>query len=238
VWVDAVAEIEIDVAEFEIDVAELERSEGIGGAGSRVRTGGDDRLSQDPDEAESVPWSVDAGSPEYRKVWLPLSGSGREPRPGLLLSVVRAGGVVACPTPLPDPPTGVLARALTRLERPAARERRSEVLPVEAAAPPRRTAPPKTYGDIRALVGIVVEILVGRRAAAHAARFTDPDVRGKLRTPRYARTAALKSVRLAESGAGVEALALLQDGGRTRVVALRFDRSDDTRWQCTALQTG
>ena len=69
-------------------------------------------------------------------------------------------------------------------------------------------------------------------------RFTDPEVRGKLRKPHYPRTAALKSVRLAESGDGVEATALLQDRGRTRVVALRFDRAEDARWQCTALQAG
>lgn len=200
--------------------------------------------SQDSDDAaEPVPRVVEAMSPEYRQVWRPLSGSGREPRPGLLLSVVRAGAVVAYPTPLSDPPTGALARALARLERPtsAVAERRPEVLPVEAApARPRRTAPapPKTYGEVRALVGVLIEILVGRRAATHAARWTDPEVRGKLRAPRYARTASLKSVRLAESGDGVEALALLQDGGRTRVVALRFDRAEDSRWRCTALQIG
>lgn len=225
VWVDAVAQIEIDAGEFGFS------------DGDRVDC---DRWAdhpQEPDEAGSVPWSVDVCSPEYSRVWRPLSGTGREPRPGLLLSVVRAGAVLACPTPLPDPPTGTLARALARLERP--KPARPSVLPVDAApSQPRRTAPPKTYADVRALVGIVVEILVGRRAATHAARFTGPEVRGKLRTPRYARTASLKSVRLAESGAGVEALALLQDGGRTRVVALRFDRSDDTRWQCTALQAG
>lgn|GEM_PF-4140093 len=212
VWVDAVAEIEIDTETFELEEP------------------------QHPDN-ESVPRTVDAWSPEYGKVWRPLSGSGREPRPGLLLSVVRAGAVVACPTPLPDPPTGALARALARLERlePSA----LKVLPVEPAPQqPQRPKPPKTYADVRALVGILVEILVGRRAATHAAAFTDPGVRGKLRKPHYPRTAALKSVRLAESGAGVEATALLQDRGRTRVVALRFDRADDSRWCCTALQTG
>jgi hypothetical protein len=213
VWVDAVAEIEIDAAAFGLEE------------------------SQHPDDDESVPWTADAWSPEYGKVWRPLSGSGREPRPGLLLSVVRAGAVVACPTPLPDPPTGALARALARLERPESSV--SRVLPVESApSRPQRPAPPKTYGDVRALVGILVEILVGSRAATHAAAFTDPEVRGKLRKPHYPRTAALKSVRLAESGAGVEATALLQDRGRTRVVALRFDRAEDSRWCCTALHIG
>ncbi|WP_143765549.1 Rv3235 family protein [Catenulispora acidiphila] len=206
------------------------------------RLGGDRSAgSQDSDDAGLVPSSVDAWSPEYAKVWRPLSGAGREPRPGLLVSVVRAGAVVAYPTPLPDPPTGALARALARLERPAV-ERRPHILPIEAApapAPPRRPAPSqKTYGEVRALVGVLVEILRGHRAATHAARWTDPEVRGKLRTPRYARTASLKSVRLAESGDGVEALALLQEGGRTHVVALRFDRAEDSRWRCTALQTG
>jgi hypothetical protein len=215
VWVDAVAEIEIDTEVFGLEEP------------------------QHPDDDESVPWTAEAWSPEYGKVWRPLSGSGREPRPGLLLSVVRAGAVVACPTPLPDPPTGALARALARLERPEPSA--SRVLPVESAPAqpqPRRPAPPKTYGDVRALVGILVEILVGSRAAAHAAAFTDPEVRGKLRKPHYPRTAALKSVRLAESGAGVEATALLQDRGRTRVLALRFDRGEDSRWCCTALQAG
>ena len=213
VWVDAVAEIEIDADAFGLEE------------------------SRHSDDGESVPWTVDACSPEYGKVWRPLSGSGREPRPGLLVSVVRAGAVVAYPTPLSDPPTGALARALARLERPEPSA--LKVLPVEFAPPqPRHPAPPKTYGDVRALVGVLVEILVGHRAASHAAAFAEPEVRGKLRKPHYPRTAALKSVRLAESGAGVEATALLQDRGRTRVVALRFDRSDDSRWCCTALQTG
>lgn len=205
-----------------------------GSAGGRAMDQRCGELSQEPDDGASVPWSVDAWSPEYGKVWQPLPGSGREPRPGLLLSVVRAGSVVAYPTPLPDPPTGMLARALARLEPAAPR-----LLPVEPEPPrPRRTSPPKTYSDVRALVGIVVEILVGRRAATHATRFTDPEVRGKLRKPHYPRTAALKSVRLVESGDGVEATALLQDRGRMRVVALRFDRAEDSRWRCTALQSG
>jgi hypothetical protein len=221
VWVDAVAEIEIDHAD----------------RADRADRGTPADDGSQADKSDSVPWSVDAWSPEYAKVWRPLSGSGREPRPGLLLSVVRAGTVVAYPAPLADPPNGALARALTRLDRP--RSSRPATLPLDAVPPqPRRTTPPKTYADVRALVGIVVEILVGRRAAVHAARWTDPEVRGKLRAPRYARTASLKSVRLAESGAGVEALALLQDGGRTRVVALRFDRAEDARWRCTALQAG
>lgn len=240
VWVDAVAEIEIDAEAFGFG-GESDRDEGFGAVGDSERRGGRDARAggglQDPDEAGSVPRTVDAWSPEYGKVWRPLSGSGREPRPGLLLSVVRAGAVVACPAPLPDPPTGALARALARLERmePSA----LKVLPVEHAPPrPQRPKPPKTYADVRALVGILAEILAGRRAATHAAAFTDPEVRGKLRKPHYPRTAALKSVRLVESGAGVEATALLQDRGRTRVVALRFDRADDSRWCCTALQTG
>jgi hypothetical protein len=186
---------------------------------------------------------ADVWSPEYAKVWRPLAGSGREPRPGLLLSVVRAGGVVACPTPLADPPVGAMARALARLEgpEPAVPERRAGVLAVdvESVPPePRRAASQKAYGEVRALVGMLVEVLVGRRAVAHAAPWADAEVRGKLRKPRFARTATLKSVRLAESGAGVEALALLRDGGRTRAVALRFDRAEDARWRCTALQTG
>ena len=194
---------------------------------------------EDTADGESVPWAVDAWSPEYGKVWLPLSGSGREPRPGLLLSVVRAGPVVAYPTPLPDPPTGVLARALARLERPEqGRPHVLAVAEVEAVSPPGRMASQKPHREVRALVGVLVEILVGRRAATHAAGWTDPEVRGKLRTPRYARTASLKSVRLSESGDGVEALALLRDGSRTRAIALRFDRAEDSRWCCTALQTG
>ena len=231
VWVDAVAEIEIAAECFE----DLGRVGEVGGRSQgSMPWGVESDLDLDLD--------VDAPSPEWGTVWSPLSGSGREPRPGLLLSVVRAGAVVAYPTPLPDPPAGVLAGVLARSLsglRPIA-EHRSNVLPVEAVPPrPRRAATPqKAHSDVRALVGVLVEILVGRRAAVHAARWTAPEVRGKLRIPRYARTAALKSVRLAESGEGVEALALLQDSGRTRVIALRFDRSEDSRWQCTALQAG
>ena len=290
VWVDAVAEIEIDAEAFGLDerdqncqssrAGRRRRSSqsgedlGFGAVGDGERRGGGEAWagagSQDPDDGATVPRTVDAWSPEFGEVWRPLLGSGREPRPGLLLSVVRAGTVVAYPTPLPDPATGALARALARLERPdrsgqAERSGRSDrssqpaqsgrpgqsgrpdrpsrsilkVLPIESAAPQSpRPAPPKAYGDVRALVGVLVEILVGRRAAAHAAPFTDPEVRGRLRKPHYPRTAALTSVRLVESGAGVEATALLQDRGRTRVVALRFDRAEDSRWRCTALQAG
>ncbi|MBS2551736.1 hypothetical protein KGQ19_33205 [Catenulispora sp. NL8] len=223
VWVDAVAEVEIDPGVF---APYNDWPVGLG-----------DELPEEPGDGRSVPWAVDAWSSEYGKVWRPLSGSGREPRPGLLLSVVRAGVVMACPTPLPDPPTGALARALSRVE---LAERRPAVLPVQAqpAPAPRRTPPQKAYNEVRALVGVLVEVMVGRRTATHAASWTAPEVRGKLRTPRYARTASLKSVRLSESGDGVEALALLRDGARTRAVALRFDRAEDARWRCTALQPG
>ncbi|WP_194912146.1 Rv3235 family protein [Catenulispora rubra] len=220
VWVDAVAEIEIDAEAF--------------GEGSVRR----EAVVEQSEDCDPVPWAVDAWSADYGKVWRPLAGSGREPRPGLLLSVVRAGVVVAYPTPLPDPPTGALARALARVERP---ERRPEVLAVDVEPlppPPRRMPSQKAYTEVRALVGMLVEVLAGRRTATHAARWTDAEVRGKLRTPRYARTTTLKSVRLSESGAGVEALALLRDGARTRAVALRFDRDEESRWRCTALQAG
>jgi hypothetical protein len=242
VWVDAIADAGTGV--------EVEVRAGVGSEGGFDGGFEDcDRAEEFPaaedrdDGDERVPWVVDAWSPEYAKVWRPLSGSGREPRPGLLLSVVRAGGVIAYPTPLADPPVGAMARALARLDRsePAAPERKPEVLAVDAEPvppEPRRVPSQKAYGEVRALVGMLVEVLVGRRAVAHAASWTDPEVHGKLRKPRYARTATLKSVRLAESGAGVEALALLRDGGRTRAVALRFDRAEDSRWRCTALQAG
>lgn len=271
VWVDAVAEIEIDAELFgrggehgAEDWAEDRAEDGdegfgaagysgfaaadglLGPLGPLVSRGPLDSLDDAPDDPHggpAVPWAVDAWSPDYGKVWRPLSGTGREPRPGLLVSVVRAGVVVACPTPLPDPPTGSLARALARLAgpEPAVVARRPGVLAVaiEPEPPrPRRTASPKAHSEVRVLVGLLVEVLVGRRAAAHAARWADPEVRGKLRAPRYARTTSLKSVRLSESGEGVEALALLQDSGRTRAVALRFDRAEDSRWRCTALQAG
>jgi hypothetical protein len=244
VWVDAVAEIEIDAGFFGLG-DEDEYEDGYGyGYDER-----DDASAAGP----TVPTTVDAWSPDYSKVWRPQAGNGPEPRPGLLVSVVRAGVVVAYPTPLPDPPTGALARALARLERPEAgvSDRRSGVLPVAVestpaqpaqpplpAQPPRGSASAKAHQEVRALVGVLVEVLVGRRAAAHAACWADPAVRGKLRTPRFARTTMLKSVRLSESGDGIEAMALLHDGGRTHAVALRFDRAEDSRWRCTALQTG
>lgn len=213
VWLDAVAEFEV---EEEAPEAEA--------------------------EPEPVPWLVDADSPEFAQVWRPLAGSGREPRPGLLVSVVRAGAVVAYPTPLADPPAGAVARAMARLKRPEPQVRRPEVLAAldQPAAPePRRAATPrKELGEVRALVGVLVDVLVGRRAPKQAANWATPEVRGKLRLPRYSRTATLKSVRLSDGGTGVEALALIRDGGRTRAVALRFDRTDGARWQCTALQAG
>ncbi|NUR62814.1 MAG: hypothetical protein HOV87_29790 [Catenulispora sp.] len=228
VWLDAVAEFEVE---------------------DSFHDPADDEPRLDEEAAESagsdpVPWLADAGSPEYEQVWRPLAGSGREPRPGLLVSVVRAGEVTAYPTPFADPPKGAVARAIARLKRPEPQPHRSGILRAETgpAARPCRTEPQrKDYGEVRALVGAVVEVLVGRRPPSQAANWATPEVRGKLRLPRFNRTAALKSVRLSESGTGVEALALVRDGGRTRAVALRFDRLDgdaDGRWQCTALQTG
>lgn len=243
VWVDAVAEIEISTqieidTRFEIDAELFGLDDVHGHADSETDT------LDDSHPGPAVPIAVDAWSPDYRKVWRPLSGTGPEPRPGLLVSVVRAGVVVAYPTPLPDPPTGALARALARLERPepAVSDRPSGVLPVvvEPAPPlpPRRTTSPQAHTEIRVLVGKLVEVLAGRRATSHAASWTEPAVRGRLRTPRFARTTTVKSVRLSESGDGIEAMALLRDGGRTHAVALRFDRGADSRWRCTALQTG
>jgi hypothetical protein len=244
VWVDAIVSVG-DEAEIDTEVGTrgYEGCETADGSGVDGRGAYGARTDAAEDDGEPVPWVVDAWSPEYAKVWRPLSGSGREPRPGLLLSVVRAGSVIAYPTPLADPPAGAMARALARLDRsaPVVPERRAEVLAVDAEPvppEPRAATPQKSYSEVRALVGMLVEVLVGHRAAAHAASWTDPEVRGKLRKPCYARTATLKSVRLAESGAGVEALALLRDGGRTHAVALRFDRAEDARWRCTALQAG
>ncbi|NUP46781.1 MAG: hypothetical protein HOW97_05625 [Catenulispora sp.] len=220
VWLDAVAEFEVE---------------------DPPRTDPEEPGTETDPEGEPVPWLVDAGSPEYAQVWRPLAGSGREPRPGLLVSVVRAGEVTAYPTPLADPPVGAVARAMSRLKRPDPPPLRPAVLVPETGLPPRprRPDPPrKDYGDVRALVGVLVEVLVGRRAPGQAAAWAVPEVRGKLRLPRFSRGATLKSVRLSESGTGIEALALVRDGGRTRVVALRFDRSENARWQCTALQAG
>lgn len=218
VWLDAVAEFEVE----------------------------DEPRTEEPGDvppADPVPWLADVGSPEYAQVWRPLAGSGREPRPGLLVSVVRAGEVTAYPTPLADPPVGAIARAMARLKRPDPEPRPPELLAAEvepAAAPtPRRPAAPrKDHGEVRALVGILIEVLVGRRTPTHAANWTTPEVRGKLRLPRFHRGATLKSVRLSDAGTGIEALALVRDGTRTRAVALRFDRADNARWQCTALQAG
>jgi hypothetical protein len=169
--------------------------------------------------------------------------------------VVRAGVVTAYPTPLADPPRGAVARAIARLKRPDPQQHRPTILRAQTGPvvprPRRREPPRKDYGEVRALVGVLVEVLVGRRPPHQAASWVTPEVRGKLRLPRFHRTAALKSVRLSESGTGVEALALVRDGARTRAVALRFDRVDgngdgngdgdgdsDGRWQCTALQAG
>jgi hypothetical protein len=219
VWLDAVAEFEVQ------DPARA-----------------DDEEAGDDAHAEPVPWLADVGSPEYAHVWRPLAGSGREPRPGLVVSVVGAGEVTAYPTPLADPPVGAVARAMARLKRPEPEPRRPDVLAADvepAPPPPRRPAAPRRdYGEVRALVGMMIEVLVGRRTATHAAHWTTPEVRGKLRLPRFARDATLKSVRLSDGGRGIEALALVRDGGRTRAVALRFDQTDNAKWQCTALQTG
>ena len=69
-----------------LDEDDFESDDG-GGAGK------DSLCPEMPDEieAELEPRYADAASPEFARVWQPLTGSGREPRPGLLVSVVRAG---------------------------------------------------------------------------------------------------------------------------------------------------
>jgi hypothetical protein len=209
---------------------------------------------------------VDARSPEFSALW-PARDGGLEPRPGLLTSVVRAGAVMIYPPPLFDPRVAVATRTGVWPvcdELPAD----TEIAPLtpavpsvpvmdaeEASAVPRRAVDPasqKAYEEIRSLVGVLVEVMAGRRSPQQVALWVHARVREALRDPatsRYGGSAALRRVRLSAVGAapdsGVEALALVQDGTRMRAAAFRFDAVADpgrstagtTRWQCTALQT-
>lgn len=185
-------------------------------------------------------------------MWQPVVGPCREPRPGLLMSVVRAGGVIAYPPPLFEPKGAVLpVRTVEADESPAAT---GAAPPSAPTVPPRRpvgeAASQKAYGEVRVLVGALVEVLAGRRQPEQVAVWVHASVRELLRSPgrvRFGRSAVLRRVRLAAVGGGVEAMALVQDGARLRAVALRFDGVAATgagsqtvargaRWSCTALQ--
>ena len=109
----------------------------------------------------------------------------------------------------------------------------------------------RAYLEIRQLVGVLIEVMAGRRSSQQVALWVHARVREALRDPgasRYGGTAVLRRVRFSAVGpapdTGVEALALVQDGSRMRAAAFRFDPVDpgratagSTRWQCTALQT-
>lgn len=200
---------------------------------------------------------VDAGSPEYAGVW-PARTGGLEPRPGLLTSVVRAGGVMIYPPPLFDPRVAVATRTGVWPVRDVVPEEivaeppileDTAVSEVKAAGDP---ASQKAYLEIRQLVGVLIEVMAGRRSSQQVALWVHARVREALRDPatsRYGGTAVLRRVRFSVVGAvpdtGVEALALIQDGSRMRAAAFRFDAVTDpgrgtagtARWQCTALQT-
>jgi len=187
-----------------------------------------------PEAAESPePTIVDVGTPEYATVWRPLVDGFREPRPGLLRSVVRAGGMVAYPTPLSDLATGAAELPVCG----GAAERGDGVASVVAAARPApavvtEQVAQQQYGEVRALVGVLVEVLAGRRPAEQVAVWLDAGVREELGSPdraRFGSSATLRRVRLSAVGGtaadgGVEAMALVQDGARLRAVAFRFDR--------------
>ena len=201
---------------------------------------------------------VDAGSPEYAGVW-PARTGGLEPRPGLLTSVVRAGGVMIYPPPLFDPRVAVATRTgvwPVRDEVPDEAERGPSALEdpavPQARSPRGDPASQRAYLEIRQLVGVLIEVMAGRRSSQQVALWVHARVREALRDPatsRYGGTAVLRRVRFSAVGTvpdtGVEALALIQDGSRMRAAAFRFDAVADagrgtsgtTRWQCTALQT-
>jgi hypothetical protein len=199
-----------------------------------------------------APRIIDVGTPEYATVWQPPAGGHWEPRPGLLTSVVRAGGVIAYPPPLFEATVRRPELPVRVADTPAA------ALATEPAAAPAPTPRPagdgasQAYSEVRVLVGALVEVLAGRRSAEQVAAFLDASVREALRgrdRVRFGAAAGLRRVRLsAVDGAadgGIEAMALVQDGPRLRAVALRFDRArpdggrPDRRepgWLCTALQ--
>jgi hypothetical protein len=200
---------------------------------------------------------VDAGSAEFAAVW-PARNGGLEPRPGLLTSVVRAGTVLIYPPPLFDPRVAVATRTGVWPigdERPSAGPSAPptpETPPLPDPGRPVEAASQKAYVEIRQLVGVLVEVMAGRRSPQQVALWVHARVREALRDPatsRYSGTAVLRRVRLSTVGSGpdtgVEVLALVQDGTRMRAAAFRFDAVPDpgrgttgtARWQCTALQT-
>jgi hypothetical protein len=210
--------------------------------------GGPETVGSDPADGSVIePGIVDATSAEFATVWQPVVGPYREPRPGLLMSVVRAGGVIAYPPPLFERPAGPDRTLVASIGEGAVAP--APAVPEAARRPADETATQKA-GEVRALVGALVDVLAGRRPAGQVAAWVHASVRETLRSPgrvRYGRAATLRRVRLAAVGGGVEAMALVQDGSRMRAVAFRFDSVAATesqsgrgvrspRWMCTALQ--
>jgi hypothetical protein len=90
----------------------------------------------------------------------------------------------------------------------------------------------------------VVEVLLGRRPIGQLRRWVSREVLDVLGATRaFGDAARLRKVQTKfPTPAAAEALALVEDGARTRMVVLRCDRMDHgpglPRWQCTHVSVG
>lgn len=167
--------------------------------------------------------------PESAAWWLPRT---RRRQPQILLWE-RADAPEEAPVPsVPEP--------VEPPEAPSVVVRAAES---DGALPPERVALGRTP-EASKLAGAVVEALIGRRPVAQLRRWVSREVLEVLAATRsFGDAARLRKVQTNfPTPIAAEALALVEDGARTRMVVLRCDRMDHgqgrPRWQCTHVSVG
>lgn len=119
---------------------------------------------------------------------------------------------------------------------PVRRQRRSA-----STAAPRPVETSVGRADARRLIHLVIEVLLGRSGLALLAGRSTPEALAALREWRVAWPDATWRVRSGRvqfpTPTGAEVAVHLGSGQRSVAVALRLD-FHDTRWNCTAVQTG
>ena len=120
-----------------------------------------------------------------------------------------------------------------------------------AAAPAARPVPPVAdlretadlYRRAHQVLGLVLEVLHGRRTLAHLAPHLEPSalryVRAASGGPPGRATSRLTSLHVSRPSAGaIEVAAVRRQGGRARAVAARFEGrpEEPARWRCVTLR--
>ena len=166
----------------------------------------------------------------------------------------------ACPDPAPArPPLALEARPSPVAPRSASGPRlrllRHEPEPdgPEPAAPAPAARPVPPVADLREtadlyrrahqVLGLVLEVLHGRRTLAHLAPHLEPSalryVRAASGGPPGRATSRLTSLHVSRPSVGaIEVAAVRRQGGRARAVAARFEGrpEEPARWRCVTLR--